>query len=135
MTNMLFYAHSGWRYVVILVAIVAIAKFLIGWLGKKEWTRFDRILSVLYPVSIDIQWLLGLLLYVLSPGAWFHGTGSVNFWEHFVAMTLALAAAHFGSIRARKQAESVDRFRTLAIWSIVAGVLVALGVARITGVF
>jgi hypothetical protein len=135
MTNMLFYTHSGWRYVVILIAIVAIVRYLIGWLGKKEWTGFDRILSIAYPVSIDIQWLLGLLLYVLAPGAWFHGRGSVNFWEHFVTMTLALAAAHYGSIRARRQAESVDRFRTLAIWFVVASLLVALGVARITGVF
>ena len=133
MANMLFYAHSGWRYVVILVAIVAIAKFLIGWLANQQWSKFDRVLSVLFPVSIDIQWLLGLLLYVLAPQAWFHGRGSVTFWEHFTIMTLAVAAAHYGSIRARKQPEAVDRFRTLAIWSIVASVLVGLGVARITG--
>lgn len=132
---MLFYAHSGWRYVVILVAVVAIAKFLLGWLANQEWSKFDQVLSVLFPVSIDIQWLLGLLLYFLSPAAWFHGRGSVNFWEHFATMTLALAAAHYGSIRARRQTEPQSRFRTLAIWSIVAGALVGLGVARITGVF
>ena len=35
MTSMIFYTHSGWRYVVILVLVVAIAMMLFGWLGNR----------------------------------------------------------------------------------------------------
>lgn len=133
MLNMLFYTHSGWRYIVLLVVTVAIIKMLIGWLGKQSWSRFDQILGAATPIVIDIQWLLGIVLWLMAPAAWFHGRGSVTVWEHLTTMTLTLAVAHIGWSRAKKATDDQSKFKSAAIGFIAAGLLVAVGVARITG--
>ncbi|MCB0086266.1 MAG: hypothetical protein KDE47_35235, partial [Caldilineaceae bacterium] len=115
MMNMLFYTHSGWRYIVILVVVVAIIKMLIGWFGKQSWWRFDQILGVATPIVIDIQWLLGIVLWLMGPAAWFHNRGSVTVWEHMVTMTLALAAGHIGWSRAKRATTDQGKFQNAAI--------------------
>ena len=56
-----------------------------------------------------------------------------NVWEHMVTMLLALGAAHAFWSRVKKSNTDADKFRNGAIGFIVAGLLVAIGVARITG--
>lgn len=133
MMNMLFYTHSGWRYIVLLVVIVAILKMLIGWFGKQSWSRLDQILGVVTPIVIDIQWLLGIVLWLMAPVAWFNSRGSVTFWEHAATMTLALIAGHIGWSRAKRATEDNRKFQNAAIGFLVAGIFVGVGVARITG--
>lgn len=132
MVNMLFYTHSGWRYIVILVLVVAILKLLIGWFGKQSWSRFDHILGVMTPIVIDIQWLLGIVLWVMAPTAWFIAR-NVTFWEHIVTMTLAIVAGHIGWARAKRATEDNTKFQAASIGFLIAGLLVGVGVARITG--
>ena len=61
MQLLLLSAHSGWRYVVIFVLLVALAKFLIGWLGRGPWQVWDQRLGLAALIAVDIQVLLGLL--------------------------------------------------------------------------
>lgn len=128
MTSMLFYTHSGWRYIVILVLIIAVAMMLIGWLGKRRWGAWDQRVGMITPIVIDIQWLLGLVLWITWPA---RTAGTVL--EHMVTMTLALIVAHIGWSRAKRATDDTGKFRTAAITFIVAGLFVGLGVARITG--
>ncbi len=128
MANMLFYTHSGWRYVVLLVLAIAVVKMLIGWLGKRSWGTWDQRLGVMTPIVIDIQWLLGLLLWI-TRGVPMTGRSI----EHMTVMTVALVAAHIGWARAKRAADDHAKFKNAAIGYIVAGLLVALSVARITG--
>ena len=133
LTNFLFQAHSGWRYIVILVLVLALVKLLIGLLGKQRWSRLDQQLGVATPIVITVQWLLGIVLWALAPAAWFLNRGSVNFWEHATTMTLAVAASHIGWSRAKRASSDAGKFRA-AFWGfLIAGLLVAVGVARITG--
>ncbi|MCB0122007.1 MAG: hypothetical protein KDE31_04590 [Caldilineaceae bacterium] len=132
MTQMLFYTHSGWRYIVLLVLIVAIVKLLIGLLGKQSWSKFDQILGVATPIVIDIQWLLGIVLWIMQQ-RWL-GNDPLASWEHPVTMTLALAAAHIGWTRAKRAESSQAKFQAAFIGFLIAGILVGLGVARITKV-
>jgi len=133
LTNFLFQAHSGWRYIVILVLVVALVKLLIGLMGKQRWSRLDHGLGVATPIVITIQWLLGIILWALAPAAWFLNRGSVNFMEHATTMTLAIAAAHMGWSRAKRAGTDAAKYRTAFIGFLIAGLLVAVGVARITG--
>lgn len=133
MLNMLFHTHSGWRYIVLLVLIIAIVKLLIGLLGKQSWSKFDQMLGVATPIVIDIQWLLGIVLWLMAPAAWFAGRGTVNFAEHAGTMTLALAAAHIGWARAKRADSDGAKFQSAFVGFLIAGLLVGLGVARITG--
>lgn len=130
--QILFQAHSGWRYIVILVAVVAIIKLLIGWVSQGKWSRVDQGLGAALPIVMDIQLLLGLVLYLMAPTAWFHGR-NIGFGEHFGTMVLAIIAAHLTWVRVKKSETSAGKFRTGVLGYIIAGLLVGLGVMRITG--
>jgi Na+-translocating ferredoxin:NAD+ oxidoreductase RnfA subunit len=133
LTNFLFHAHSGWRHIVILVLVLALVKLLIGLAAKQRWSRLDHILGVTTPMVITVQWLLGIVLWSLAPTAWFLNRGNVTFWEHAATMTLAMAASHMGWSRAKRASEDGTKYRMAFIGFLVAGLLVAVGVARITG--
>ena len=126
----LYEAHSGWRYIVILFLVLALVKYLIGLLAKQEWKSLDEFLGRYTPIVVDIQWLLGIILWIIQQ-RWTGGDPSVS-WEHPVTMTLALVAAHIGWSRARKATTSAAKFRAAFVGFLLAGLLVALGVARIT---
>ena len=60
--------HNIVRWVVLISGAVAAIMALIGWFGKREWTERDRKVGLLFTITIDIQLLIGLILYIfLSP--------------------------------------------------------------------
>jgi len=130
-TSLLFYTHSGWRYIVILVLVLALLKLLIGWLGGQRWSRLDQILGAATPIVIDIQWLLGIILWIMKQ-SW-SGSSALVSWEHPITMTLALIAAHIGWSRAKRATVDKAKFSTAFLGFLIAGLLVSVGVARITG--
>lgn len=119
--------HNIMRWLVLIFAVLAVVKALIGWFGKKEWSKLDNQLGLGFTISLDIQFLLGLLLYfVFSPitqagfsdfGAAMSDSG-VRFFlvEHSVMMIIALALAHIGRSRAKKADTAVAKFKNTAIF-------------------
>ena len=67
MYNILKSAHSGWRYIVLILLVVAVINALSGWFGKKTYTEGNRKLNVFTLISAHIQLLIGLVLYFFSP--------------------------------------------------------------------
>lgn len=132
MITILYEAHSGWRYLVILVLVIAIIRALWGWLRQGEWGNLDNRLGLAVSIVVDIQLLLGIVLWIMQQ-QWL-GFNSLSAWEHPVTMILTAAVAHVTWSRVKKQTSSAGKFRTAAIGFIVAGLLLALGVARITHV-
>lgn len=132
MINFMFQAHSGWRYIVILVAVVTIVKLLIGWVSNGKWAQLDQRLGMALPIVMDIQLLLGLVLYLMAPSAWFVGR-HIGASEHFGTMVLAIIAAHITWSRVKKSTVDAAKFRIGTIGFAIAGLLVGLGVLRITG--
>ena len=55
--------HNIFRWVVLIAGILAVGRALMGWFGKKEWTKQDRLFGVIFTSSVDIQLLFGILLY------------------------------------------------------------------------
>ena len=56
------------RWVVVILAVYALVRVYMGLFGKKEFTETDRKALSFFSIGMDIQLLLGLLLYfVLSP--------------------------------------------------------------------
>jgi Na+-transporting NADH:ubiquinone oxidoreductase subunit NqrE len=131
MEEILFSAHSGWRYIVILVTLIAIVKMLIGWLGRSKWRALDQRLGMFTPIVFDIQLLLGLLLWIVQ-GRW-SGDEALVSWEHPITMILAVAAAHITWRQVKKSSSDEVRFRIGAIGFIITGILIALGVMRVVG--
>lgn len=119
--------HSLVRWIVLLLALLALARAVTGWSGARRWTPADDRAGRMFTIAFDIQFLIGLVLYVfLSPitTAAFSNFGAVmgdtvaRFWavEHIFGMFVALALAHIGRARARKALGDPARHRTTAIF-------------------
>jgi hypothetical protein len=131
--------HSWLRWIAVIAGVVAVVRFLIGWLGKREWQARDARLTTLFPMLMDLQLLIGLLLYfVASP---ITTTALQNFGaamsnavtrfyavEHFFMMLIALVVAHVGSVLVKKRSAAAARFRIGAIFFGLALVILFLAI-------
>jgi hypothetical protein len=118
--------HSWLRWAVLLAGLFAIVRGMGGWSGVKAWTRVDDRAGFWFIALLDLQLLLGLILYLfLSPfsTAAFEDFGgamrnsALRFWavEHTFGMLIAVALAHVGRARGRKAA-AAKKHRTTAIF-------------------
>ena len=130
--------HSILRWIVLFLMILALVRAYWGWFGKRNWTSTDRRVGIYYSVSLDIQLLLGLILYFgLSPltrsafsdfGAALANTDLRFFvFEHFLMMVLAVIFAHLGVATAKRAAEPVLKHRRSAIWFSLSLIAILLG--------
>jgi hypothetical protein len=131
--------HSLLRWLVLAFALVAIIRAYAGWFGNRPWTPLDDRAGKLLAISVDVQMLVGLVLYgLLSPITWtaFADMGAamrdatLRFYavEHLVLMVIAIALVHVGLARARKAAPGTKQHRTAAIFYTLALVLVFAGI-------
>ena len=119
--------HSLLRWIVLVAAVVALARAIMGWSGNKVWTPTDERVGKQFSAVMGIQFLVGLVLYVfVSPittaafqdfGAAMRDSNS-RFWavEHITGMVVAIALASIGRARARRQTSGPARHRTTAIF-------------------
>ena len=131
MYNIFLVFHNILRWVVLIGGLLAVGRAIWGWQGKKEWTPLDSQFGLVFTIGMDVQLLLGLLLYfVLSPitttafsdfGAAM-SDGNVRFFvvEHIFAMVLAVALVHIGRSRAKKAADALSKHKTAAIFFTIA---------------
>lgn len=132
--DVIFWLHSWWRWVVLIAAVAAIVKAFIGWFGRQKWQDLDDRLGLLYPVTFDMQFLLGLVVYIGSFTSahivrWYRLTdGSVSIMrlsmEHVLVMIIALVIVHVARSRARKAPEAIVKHRTTAIGFAISLILV-----------
>ena len=118
--------HSFIRWIIVIVAVIALVKLGLGWLRKMDFKKMDRGLIAGFTGLMDLQWLLGLIFLVWSGTA-----GGAGFprhrLEHMFTMTLAVVVAH---LNARwKTAPDNIRFRNGFILILISLALVYLGVA------
>lgn len=109
--------HSYLRWVVLILALITVIKYLIGWVQKKQFTASENKISLFYSIAMDIQLIVGFALYLfLSPITnSFHidmkDTFS-RFWgmEHIAMMVIAIVLVHIGRIRVKKAKTDSSRF-------------------------
>jgi hypothetical protein len=130
--------HNWTRWLVVIAGLVALVMALIGWFGRKEWMKSDRLAGLVFSIILDIQFLIGLTLYFLSPfgsrgladmGAMM-ANQEMRFFglEHVFYMLLAVIVTHVGASLARRAENSLSKFRRAAIWYAVALVILAVGI-------
>jgi uncharacterized membrane protein YozB (DUF420 family) len=131
--------HNILRWIIVILAVLALARAYLGWFGQRPWTERDRRIGVFFTSALDVQLLLGLILYfALSPitRAAFQNFGAAmgndvaRFFavEHILYMVLAIVLAHIGSASARRAANDVDKHRRMAIWFTLAVLALLLGI-------
>lgn len=126
--SMLMRVHGDIRWLVAIVAAAVVIKFLIGWLGKKQYAPLDKTLLLVYTILMDINVLLGLILLFFAGG--FSGTRL----EHATTMVLAAIAAHMTAVW-RKSTDSSTKYRNQLLMVALSLLLVVMGVIRLRGGF
>ncbi|HLR47255.1 MAG TPA: hypothetical protein VK092_08840 [Deinococcales bacterium] len=126
--------HNLTRWLIILAGIIALVTMFTG-LGGRRFGPGDRRAGLIYTIVLDVQLLIGLVLYGVSPfmkglmqnmGEAMSDSGARFFLvEHAVLMVLAIVAAHVGTALARN-ANLPDRTRFMrgAIFYVISLVLV-----------
>jgi hypothetical protein len=132
--------HNIVRWVVLILGIIAAARGLIGWFGKKEWTETDRKFGTFFGIAMDTQLLLGLLLYFALGSPWTQPllsgdmktamTGQYRFFgvEHVFIMVLGIVLAHLGSVFSRRAKDALSKHRIAAILFTIAVILILAGI-------
>lgn len=107
MYQILHHAHSGLRWVVLLLIIINIVNAIGGLTGNKIYTAKDKKLSFYALISTHIQVLIGLALYFMSPKVQFSENTMSNsllrFFtlEHTLMMLIAIVLVTIGNRMAK----------------------------------
>jgi len=140
MYSLLLALHNILRWVVIVLAIVALVRAYRGWLQKRAWLDRDRKAGSFFSIAVDTQLLVGLLLYfffsefalksILSKGwAFVASQAQYRFFalEHSFYMILAVVFVHLGSILPRKVQEPWKKHQRAAIFFTLTALLILIG--------
>ncbi len=131
--------HNLVRWIVIILAVLALFRAFSGLISKREWTDTDRKTGVFFSSALDAQLLLGLLLYFfLSPVTKLalanFGAAMVNpevrFFslEHILYMFVAIILVHIGSVISRRASPDAAKFRYAAIFYTAAVVIILIAI-------
>lgn len=124
--NILFMAHSGLRWLILLVAVVAIVKFTLGWLKGGAFKGMDRGLAAGFSGLMDLQATLGIVFLI-----WNGLAAGIGFprhrIEHGLVMILAAIVGHLAS--RWKNADDTTRFRNSLFVIIASLILVLIGIS------
>lgn len=136
MHRFLLTAHSFNRWLVVVLLLVALGRGVLGWARGRGWTGRDDTTARLLVAVVDLQLLLGVALYAVSPivrAGWSDfgatmGNRVLQFWtiEHAPTMLVAVAAIHVGRVVSRRADDDRRRHRVVAL-SVGAATLLVLG--------
>lgn len=133
------FLHSTLRWAVLIAALVALVRALAGWRGARPWTRPDDVVGAVTVGLLDVQFVLGLVLYVFlsptsraflaDPGAGMANAG-VRFFgvEHAFAMVVALVVGHLGRVLSRRVSAPALRHRNAFVSSLVMLLVLLIGI-------
>jgi hypothetical protein len=139
MYTVLLTVHSYLRWLVLLAAVIAVGRALAGTAQGRPWTPADDTTTRWFGTSLDLQMLIGLVLYFfLSPftmAAWSDigaamrdPTVRFTVIEHQVGMIIAVALASIGKARIRKSENTARRHRIAAIFFGLALIVILLSI-------
>lgn len=129
----LVHAHSGLRWLALALLVAAVAVSVSGWLGKKPVSEGNRKLYLFTLITVHLQLVLGLILYLfLSPKVNFSDLSNrvIRFYtvEHSLIMLLAIVAITVGYSRSKRATDATQKHRLVALLYGVGLVLIVIGI-------
>lgn len=131
--------HSILRWFIIAAFLFTLFRAFSGWRGSRIWQKQDKIAGSFLAVFMDLQLLLGLILFIfLSPltKTAFQDMGSamsdsvIRFYtvEHFLLMLIAIVLIHVGQVKSRKASTDRKKHRLAFIYYMIAFILVIVAI-------
>lgn len=135
----LLHTHNMFRWLVLIVIVLAVVFAFIGWFNKRDWNKKDNTTGLILTIFMDIQFLVGIILYAfVSPltKAAFSDFGAamknsaLRFYavEHILLMVIALVLVHIGRSKSKKAVAPWKKHRVAAIYYGIALVLILVGI-------
>jgi len=135
MYQIFLHAHSGLRWLVLVIVIVLVIKSAIGFFAGGKYQKLDNILSASFVGLMHLQLLLGLIIYFfLSPITTQFSFNMkdpvVRFWsvEHLALMLIAIIAAQVGRTISKKSDDASVKFRFQLTFYGIALILMLIGI-------
>jgi len=131
--------HSLLRWAVLFTGLVAWLRAIGGKTAKRPWTPKDDLWGLLLTISVDMQMVIGLILYLfLSPitkmgvrnlaAAMQIDTVRYFTVEHLAGMIIGIALVHVGRVRIRKAADASRKHRLAMMFFGVALVVMIISI-------
>ena len=129
------FIHSWWAYLTLFIVLIATLNALAGFFGNKEYQPKDFRISLFALIVTHIQFLIGLLLFFVSPlgmkSISDYGMGEVMkdsnlrlyAVEHPMVMILAVVFITIGYSKHKRKLVSKPKFKVLTIFYTIALVL------------
>lgn len=128
------HAHSGIRWIVLILVIVAIINAFMKWRSGKSYTATDKKLFLFAMISMHIQFAIGLVLYLTSPKVVFAAESmkiAMNRFflvEHSLMMFLAVALITVGFGKVKRLTDDTAKFKTGFLFYFFGLILLLVGI-------
>ena len=128
--------HSGVRYIVIILFVLALIMAITGLFGKKPYAEVNRKVNLFAMISAHTQLLIGLILYFFSPKVLLSDIGAamkdtvLRYWtvEHMVMMIFAVILITIGHSRSKKAVDAFNKHRAIALFYGLALLVILLAI-------
>ena len=134
----LLFFHSIFRWLVLISLFYAVSRALIGWLGKRPFSKSDNTIRHVTATISHVQLSIGYVLYFESPiVAYFRSNYSeavkhfdLKFFGliHIVLMTVAIFVITIGSSLAKRQISDTEKFKTMTVYFAVALLIILMAI-------
>jgi hypothetical protein len=123
-------AHSGWRYIVLILLVLAVLQALAGWLSRRPYTEVNRKVNLFTLIVTHVQILIGLGLYFMSPLV----EAGIRYWkmEHIGMMIFAAILVTVGNARAKRTEDGAAKHRTITIYFGLALIVIIAAIIAMT---
>jgi hypothetical protein len=139
MYQLLLILHNLTRWIVLALGVWALYRAYSGLASGRAWTRADRQAGALFAAFLGIQFILGVLFYIVpgtSVNAMLGNLGAamrdpqLRFFiaEHSVVMFVAVLLSNIGAGAARRAATDRSKFRRAAVFYTLTFLLVILAI-------
>lgn len=116
--------HSYWAYLLLAFLIIAVISAALGLISKRDYLSKDFRIALFGLIVSHIQFLMGLILYFVSPyfDMWSHGgvmadaSKRLYLVEHPAINILALVFITIGYSKHKKKTVSGSKFKTILIF-------------------
>lgn len=129
MYNALLHAHSGLRWVALILLVTAIFNAVKG-KSSGEYLKKHKIINLFAMILLHTQLLIGLVMYFQSPKVQFSQgwmkDPMLRFYgmEHFLMMVIAIVLVTIGRKKAEKADAPIVKHQKIVVWYTIALIVI-----------
>ncbi|HEY6913625.1 MAG TPA: hypothetical protein VI413_03030 [Paludibacter sp.] len=116
--------HSLFAYLPLALLTFAIVFNAYSWLRKSPFNKTNKLITLLGMVSVHTQFVIGLILYLISPLGLSNFSGNamkdsqsrLYVLEHPFVMIIALVLITIGYSKAKRQTDDTSKYKKIVIF-------------------